>query len=458
MKILKELFADSNYLKKLITVALPISAQFFVSSALNMVDVMMVGQSGEVPVASVGLANQIYFLMSVFIFGISAGTSIFCAQFWGKKDIINIQKTMGLGLTINTTVALLFTSAAFFVPKLLISMYSKDSAVIELGSKYLRIVSISYLFTSFTMTFSTTLRSTEHLILPTSSSIFAIMLNTTLNYLLIFGKFGFPELGVEGAAYATLISRFLECTIIILITYIKRYPAALSLHNAFAYSFDFVKKYLNIVLPSLFTEASWALGVTIYMSIYAKTSTESVAAINIASTIEMLSFVMFIGIAHGSGILIGKSIGENNDRMLKLLTWRSVILVILLAIFMGGLLIAISGIITDFYHIEESTTFFLRNILIILGCFFWIKTGNMLFVDGILRNGGDTKFSFFLNFLPIYLIGIPCGLLGAFIFHLPVHFVYLLINIEEIVRFSVGFMRVRSGKWVNNLVADEALG
>lgn len=455
MKILKELFSDRSYLKKLITVALPISAQFFVTSALNMIDVIMIGQSGEVPVASVGIANQIYFIMSVFVFGISAGTSIFCAQYWGKKDINNIHKTMGLGLTVNMFIAFLFTSAAFFVPRLLMSLYSKDNAVIELGASYLRIVSISYLFTALTITFATVLRSTENLVLPTSASIFAIIMNTILNYLLIFGKFGFPQLGVQGAAYATLISRTLECLIIVLLTYIKRYTAALPIREIFTYSFAFVKRYFDVVLPSLFTEAAWALGVTIYMSIYAKTSTDAVAAINIASTIEMLSFVMFIGIAHGSGILIGKSIGENNDRMLKLLTRRAVMLILLLAFLTGGLLIAVSGIISTFYHIEKSTSIFLRNILIILGCFFWIKTGNMLFVDGILRNGGDTKFSFFLNFLPIYLIGIPCGLLSAFVLHLPVHFVYLIINIEEIVRFTVGLARVRSGKWINNLVADE---
>ncbi len=455
MKAITEFFFDGEYLKKLITIALPISAQFFVMSALNMVDVIMIGQSGEVPIAAVGIGNQIYFVFSVFVFGISAGTSIFCSQYWGKKEIKNIHRTMGIGLTLDMSVAFIFSLAALLIPSILMALYSNDLNVVTLGSKYLRIVALSYIFTSLTVTFSATLRSTEHVMLPMIASIIAICMNTTLNYILIFGKFGFPALGAEGAAIATLISRAVECLLILSMTYIRKYPAAIPVRSIFDYSVSFLKKYIHIVFPAFMTEACWAIGVTTYMSIYAKISTDAIAAINIASTIETLSYVFFIGIAQGSGILIGKTIGENDNTKLHNLTWRSITFVIFFAFIMGMVLVLISHPITALYKIEKDTAFFVRNILIILGCFFWVKSGNMLFVDGILRNGGDTRFSFFLNFLPIYLIGIPAAVIGTFLLHLPVYIVYLAINFEELIRFIAGIMRIRSWKWVNNLVTEE---
>lgn len=451
MNILKETFLDRSYFKKLLTVAVPISAQFFVMSVLNMIDVIMIGQSGEVSVTSVGIANQVYFVFSVFIFGISSGTAIFSAQYWGKKDFKSIQKTMGFGVSINTIVAVLFACGAFFIPAYLMMLYTTDKFVIDLGSQYLRIVAVSYIFTAITASFSAVLRSTEKLILPTSASVFAIALNTVLNYLLIFGKFGFPEMGVRGAAYATLISRCLECFIILISIYLKKYHYVEPGRKMFSFTKVFSKKYLHVVLPSLMTEAAWAICVTIYMAIYARISTEAAAAINIAATIEMFAFVIFIGIGHGSGILIGNSIGSDDKDMVKKLTRSSMVLVITFALFIAVVLISISDQVTVFYKIKPVTAAYLKNIIIILGLFFWIKTSNMLFVDGILRNGGDTKFTFFLNFIPMYFIGIPAGLIGAFVLKLPVYYVYALVNIEEIVRFVAGLLRIGSGKWINNL-------
>ncbi|MBN1499803.1 MAG: MATE family efflux transporter [Spirochaetes bacterium] len=451
MKIIKEILFDAAFIKKMLSVAVPISAQFFVTSVLNMIDVIMIGQSGEVPVTSVGIANQVYFVFSVFIFGISAGTAIFSAQYWGKKDYRNIQVTMGSGISMNAIIALLFTSAALFLPAVLMSLYTKDTAVIQLGSQYLRIVAVSCIFTAVTASFSAVLRSTEKLILPTTASIIAIALNTCLNYLLIFGKFGFPEMGVRGAAYATLIARIIECMIIMVFIYIKKYDYVHPKRDMFRFTFVFVKRYLHVVLPSLMTEAAWAVCVTIYMSIYARISTDAAAAVNIAATIEMFAFVFFIGIGHGSGILIGNSIGSGDRAMIKKLTGSSMFIVIFFSVIVSALIMSASYSVTGFYKIKPETAVYLKNILIVLGLFFSVKTSNMLFVDGILRSGGDTGFTFFLNFIPMYLIGIPAGLIGAFVLNLPVYYVYALVCVEEIVRFAAGYLRIRSGRWINNL-------
>jgi putative MATE family efflux protein len=445
------LFRDSAYFKTLMRIAVPIASQHFITSSLNAVDVIMIGQLGETAVAAVGLANQVFFLLILLLFGISSGAAMFTAQFWGKEDIESIHKVLGIGLMLGIASSLLFSFAALVFPEFILSIYSKDPAVIALGSTYLRRVALSYVFTSITFSFASVLRSTENVKLPMFVSIVALSINTVLNYLLIFGNFGFPKMGVEGAAIATLIARSLECVTLLTLTYRLRTPVAACLSQLLGFNRDFILRYLKIALPVMFNEMMWSLGITVYNIVYARIGTESIAAVNISATIENMAFVLFIGISNAAAIMIGKRIGANEEDQAFIYGRRTLMLGMAGAVLVGIIILVGKDAVLSLYQISETARQYASLILTITSFVLWIRVSNMIMIVGIFRSGGDTRFSFILDVGSVWLVGVPFALIGAFVFHLPVYGVVLMIMAEEVVKMFIGFWRFSSRKWINNL-------
>ncbi|MCJ7624360.1 MAG: MATE family efflux transporter [Anaerolineaceae bacterium] len=453
--MLKNFLSDKAYFSALVQISLPIIIQQFIMSSLNMVDVVMIGQLGETAIAAVGLSNQIFFLLGLLLFGISSGAAIFSAQYWGKKDITNIHKVLGVCVTSGVLAGVLFSIIALVFPETTLGIYTKDSEVIALGGEYLRIVGFCYVAITITFSYSAILRSTENVKLPMTVSIIALSLNTFINYLLIFGNLGFPEMGVRGAAIATLISRTFECTTLLLLTYIKKTPAAAKIQDLLGFvNRPFLKRYFKTTLPVVLNELTWSLGITTYSIVYARISTEALAAVNIAMTIENMAHVVFSGLGHASAIMIGKKIGTNEMDRAHQYAGRSITLAITGAVIMGGVIIASAGKLLTLYNISEISRGFAHGELIVGGFVLWIRASNMTIMIGVLRSGGDTRFAFVVELLTIWVVGVPLAFLGAFVFHLPVYWVYLLVATEELMKFIIGFMRFRSKKWINNLVQN----
>lgn len=451
--MLKNFLGDKVYFSALVKIGLPIIIQQFIMSSLNMVDVIMIGQLGETYIAAVGLANQIFFLLGLLLFGISSGAAIFSAQYWGKRDIPNIHKVLGVCVTSGVVAGLFFSIIALVFPEPTLGIYTKDAEVIAIGSEYLRIVGFCYIAITITFSYSAILRSTENVKLPMTVSIIALSLNTFINYLLIFGNLGFPEMGVRGAAIATLVSRTFECTTLLLLTYLKKTPAAAKIQDLLGFvNRPFLKRYFKTTLPVIFNEVTWSLGITTYNIVYARISTEAIAAVNIAITIESMAFVVFSGLGHASAIMIGKKIGSNETDRAYQYAWRSLILAIIGAVILGGIIIAGAREMLTLYNISELSRGFARNILIVGGLLLWLRASNMTIMIGVLRSGGDTRFALFTELFTIWAIGVPLAFLGAFVFHLPVYWVYLLVSVEELVKFIASFKRLKSKKWIKNLV------
>ncbi|RLD99098.1 MAG: MATE family efflux transporter, partial [Bacteroidetes bacterium] len=226
---MKFLFSDKKFLNTMLKLAAPIMLQNLIFSSLNLVDGVMIGQLGESAVAAVGIANQIFFLVSLLFFGIGSGSAIFAAQYWGRKDTERIQSVLGLSLLMSISGAVLFSLVAILLPVQVISIYSKDPTVISQGSVYLQIVAFSYVVTAITNSFAFVLRSTENVKLPLLTSVVALSLNTLMNYGLVLGNFGLPALGVKGAAIATIISRLIEVVLLLQIIYRRKLPVAAKL-------------------------------------------------------------------------------------------------------------------------------------------------------------------------------------------------------------------------------------
>ncbi|MBE0696045.1 MAG: MATE family efflux transporter [Anaerolineaceae bacterium] len=443
---------DREYYSSLLRIALPITTQNFLTSFLNVIDVTMLGQLGEISVASVGLANQIFFLLILMLFGTYSGVGVFTAQLWGKKDLVNVRKVLGIGLIIGLTGSFLFTILALVFPEAALSFYSKDPQVIATGSSYLRIVGWVYMVTAVTFAYSSVLRSTGFVRVPMMVSVSALSLKTILNYCLIFGNMGFPALGVQGAAIATVIARLLELAAILAITYWKKLPPAAKISEMLGFNRAFLGNVLKTSLPVLINEMLWSFGITTYNMVYGRIGTEAIAAMNIAASIENLAFVVFIGLSEATGIMIGNRIGAGDEGKAFTYARRTLVISTAGAILIGLIILFNIDFILSFYKLSEIARANAHNILTVMGCVFWIRISNLVIIVGVLRAGGDTRFSMFLDAGTVWFVGVPLALICGLVLHWPVYLVYLLIVSEELIKYFIALWRFISRRWVNNLV------
>jgi len=454
-----DFYRDPDYFSNVQKIALPIIAQQLMFSALNMLGVIFVGQKGDASVAAVGLAGQLAFLLNLVHFGIISGAAMFTAQFWGKRDIPNLRRVLGLCLMLATSASLIFFALSQLWPAQILRIYSEDAAVIELGTSYIRTFSWTFLFFGITFSYALVMRSTGNVKIPTSISVGALLISTFLSYSLIFGKFGLPELGIQGAAVAAVIARFLECVTLLIITYAFKSPVAASLRELTDFDAVFFSRVIRPMLPVMLNELLWSLGITTYNIIYGHMGTQAYAAMNIVSTIEQVAFVVFIGISNATSVLVGNRIGAGQEEEAYRYAGRSLGLGIVGGILFGILLQVVKVPVLSLYNVSPEVIQNAGNVFNVVSFFLWVRVNNMTIVVGILRAGGDTRYSLFLDGFIIWLIGVPMAYLGANVWHLPVYFVYLCAMSEEAAKWFLGVNRYFSRKWINNLTVHvEGLG
>jgi putative MATE family efflux protein len=444
---------DKNFLSRLLRLGLPIMLQNLFVVLGNSITTLMTGKLGDIPIAAAGLASQLFFILSLAQFGVSSGASIFTAQFWGNRDRESVLKALGVSLSLGTGVSALFMVIALFFPYAFINIFTKDPAVIPIAASLLKIVGFSYLFTPVINTYAFILRTTGNVRLPMLVSTVGVGLNALLGYGLIFGKLGMPNLGVNGAAAANLIARAVECLVLVWLVYRLKTPLAAPLRQLFSFDQIFLKKLLHRILPVMSNELIWALGITAYAAIYARLGTEAYAAVAIKDTIENLMFVPFIGITNACAILVGHTIGAGKKEAAQGFVKQSVIISMGLGLLLGLLLGLSRNFIISYFNIEDTTRGFAVSMVLVLAFSLWMRASNILFFIGMMRPGGDTKFAIRMDASSMWLIGVPLALLAAFVFHLPVYFVYLTVMIEEAVKFIVSVWRYRSKRWIHDLIS-----
>ena len=446
-----DFYRDREYFNNMFKIAMPIIVQQLAFAGLNMLGVVFVGQKGETSVAAVGLAGQLAFLLNLVHFGIISGAAMFTAQFWGKQDIPNLRRVLGLCLLLAVSASLIFFMLSQLLPEKILRIYSEDEAVIALGTNYIRIFSWTFLFFAITFSYALVMRSTGNVKTPTYVGVGALLISTFLSYALIFGKFGLPELGIQGAAVAAVIARAIECITLLVVTYLGKSPVAASLRELFDFDMAFVSRVIRPMFPVIVNELFWSLGITAYNVIYGRMGTESIATINIVGSIEQVAFVIFIGIASATSVLVGNRIGAGKEDEAFVYAGRSLGLGIAGGFVIGILVQLLKTPILSLYNVSPEVIQNASYVINVVSVFLWIRVNNMTIVVGILRAGGDTKFSMFLDGFIIWIVGVPLAALGAFVFHLPVYFVYLCAMSEEFTKWILGLYRYRSRKWINNL-------
>ncbi|MBC7876769.1 MAG: MATE family efflux transporter [Anaerolineales bacterium] len=448
---------DRTFLRELLTIAIPISFQQLINASLNMIDVIMVGQLGETAIAALGLSNQVFFVLILILFGATSGMAIFTAQFWGKQEIEPIRKVLGMSLIVAVGIALIFTLAATLMPETVLGFYTNDIEVINLGSSYLRIVGFTYIPVAIATSYIAVLRSIQLIRLTVIATVSALIFKTILGYCLIFGIAGLPALGVRGAAIGTASGWTLELILLLILIYTHKTPLAASPLTFFSFDKAFFGRVIKTVWPAVANELFWSFGITTYYAIYAHIGTDSIAAVNINATIEELGFVVFMGLGNACAVMVGNRIGAKKKDEAYEIVRRVIILGVSFAVIVGVIIISVRDLVVARYDLSASGENNVRMLMLMMACTLWIRMFNFSTFIGALRAGGDTRFALLMEICSIWLIGVPAAYIAAFVFHLPVYYVYLAVSIEEVAKAFVSAWRFKSKKWIHDLVNVEAV-
>jgi len=446
---------ESGFYRRVLGIAVPIAIHNLMISAINMADVFMVGQLGEEAIAALGISNQLMFLLILFLFGMGSGGQIFVSQFYGKGDLLNLRRVMGVILTLGIFVSMAAFVGARFFPEVIVGLFSNDVPVVKYACEYLKIVSWSYIFTAISFIYQVVLRSTDSPRLPVYSCAMALVINIVFNWILIFGHLGFPAMGIEGAALATLIARVAETAFTLAYAYIGKLAAAAKFSELVSAKKDLLKQLLVTSAPVFFNEITWAFGILALNWIYAKLGTESIAALNISDSVTKLFFAAFIGIGNAGAVILGHDIGADIEAEK---VWRTSVrlvkLSILTGVFLSLLVFLFTTPILSVYNISENVYDLAYKSTLVWIFFLPVVAFNNLNIVGILRSGGDTKAAFLIDVGALWVIAVPLSFAGAVFFQLPLYWVLALGKIEEAIKFIWGFKRYVSKKWIRNLVRD----
>lgn len=444
---------NKSFYHMMAAVMLPITIQNLIASSVNLVDNVMIGKLGELSITSVGLGNQIFFLLSLVLFGGCGGTSIFIAQYWGKKEIDPIKSLLSLSLWFGGIMSFLFFIPSFFMSEKVLRILTNDQETIALGAQYLRIVSVSFMLTAFTFALGSASRSIGRAKLPMVTSGISLILNVVFNWILIFGIGPFPALGVRGAALGTLLARTFEFAFIVWGIYKTSPELHLTLKNFFKVPAPLLSKVTLKSWPVILNETFWALGMTAYTMVYARIGNEAAAAVFIANTVNSLFMVFCFGLGNAASIMLGNILGENKIDLAIEYNKKFLALGVMGGILIGSVIFLITPNLIHFlYSLEQEAFQYTVMTLRFMSLYMPFRFYNTIVIIGTLRSGGDTIYSMLIEIGCVWGIGVPMAIFGGLVLGLPVYWVVAMVSLEEVTKVFLGIPRIRSNKWAKNLV------
>lgn len=450
-------------------ITIPIVLQNLLNNVLNLVDTLMIGKLGVTDIAAVGLANKVFFVFTLLMFGVCSGSGVLASQYWGKREILNIRRVLRMSLLIGVSCSFLFVIPGLLCPELVMRIFTTEKGTISQGAKYLGIIAISYPLTAVTNAYVAILRSMNYVKLPVIITSIAICVNIFFNYVLIFGKLGFPAMGVAGAALATLIARIVEVVALLVIVHLHKAgdngvgdfihakhnkhvenASGTKLSNMFPKVF--VEKYFYTATPVIMNEFMWGLGVTMYSMVYGRMGNDATAAITIATTVEQVALVFFFGICAAAAVILGNELGANELKKAEEHAKVYIMLQLILTAIGAVILFFMKDFIISWFDSPAPVARLVSISLTVFVLYMPARMLNALFIVSIFRSGGDTKYALFLDVTGVWLIGIPMAVLGGLILKLPVYAVYGMILTEEFYKLFLGIRRYRKKKWLRNIV------
>jgi putative MATE family efflux protein len=440
--------------RKVALLALPVALQCLLQALLGMADVVMVTGLGEQAVAAVGLAAKLHFLLLVLMMGFASAGSILIAQYFGADQQEACQRTLVIGLYWGALTTLpsmvLFTLGARWL-----GWINPDEEVVRLAAVYLLVTAPALLITQFIALYEAALRATGNAVMPLAVGAGAVAANVFLNYIFIFGHFGFPAMGVEGAAWGTLISRLLQLGAIVL--WLKGTGHLFSLGKShWRFTRDRVARrhFLRFSFPVVLNHTIWAVGNSTYHVATGFAGTQALAVMGVMVPVESAFFALFVGLASAAAVLVGHALGaDDRDRALQLFRLFDRLAKILVVLFAVVLWLSRSWILSAFDGLDAQTTELLMSTLTIFCLGVWVKILNMLRILGILRAGGDTRFVLATDTVVMWIFGVPIYLLAVWL-GAPFLVLYVLMYVEDGLKWLPVKYRIRGGYWLKNLTRE----
>lgn len=443
--------AEKTFYKTVLKIALPVTLQSLLQSSFSVIDQVMTGQLGSTSIAGIGLGGKFSSIFSVLVSAIAAVAGIMIAQYMGKRDSREVSRSFFINMIMAVSLAVLFSIMCGIFPSQIMGLYTEDAMTKETAAEYIRILAVSYIPMAVGTLLSTLLRCMEAAVLPLYASIIAAAVNTGLNYVLIFGKFGFPKMGVNGAAIATVISQAIGCILIIILFFIYYKKQNIKLDFIFRLSKSGRLQYIGILLPIIICEFFWSLGENVYTAIYGHIGTDPCAAMTLTVPIQVLMIGALNGVAQAAGILIGKALGNEEYERAYEESKKLMIYGLAGSVILSIALIFLSRYYVQIYNVEKYVQDVAGQILFAFAIISPVKVLNMILGGGIVRSGGKTKYMMCIDFIGTWIFGVPLGLLSAFVFKLSIPYVYFILSLEECVRFVITFAVFRKKNWMRSL-------
>ncbi|TPE20670.1 MATE family efflux transporter [Clostridium perfringens] len=445
---------DKRFYRLLFSIALPIAVQNLITFMVSMVDTLMVGALGEIQLSAVSIANNLFFVLTILMFGLAGGSNIMISQYWGKGNVKTIHKILAIMYRVCLLITGIFIFIALFLPKYFMGIFTTDKAVIYFGASYLRIVCIGYLFYSITNCTIMMLRSVKTVSISIIVYTASLVVNSILNWILIFGNLGAPELGIRGAAIATVCARITEFSIVLVFMFIYERKIGLKIEHLLKLDKEILKDYVGLCTPVLCNELLWAIGASMISVIVGRMGTEVVAANSINGVAHQFVTVFIFGMSNATAVIIGNTIGEGKKEKAKEYAYSIGIFSVVMGCISGLMILLIKPFVVNFYNVSYSTKLIAMEIMTVTSGIIVFQSLASNFMMGVLRGGVDAKFVLINDLIFMWLVAIPGGFFVAFVLELPVALVFLVIKCDEILKSLTSVYRVISGKWINDVTKD----
>lgn len=434
--------------KEIVRLALPIALQQFMTALVGACDAIMLGKLSQDAMSAVSLATQVTFVFNLFMFAFMAGENMFVAQYYGKGDYTGISQVFSLVTKICGCIAVIFLAGTLFFPEQLMRILTNEETLIVLGSEYLRVIGISYVFSGIAQTFLAIMKNCGAVNMSTLINGVMVILNIALNAVFIFGLSGFPKMGIKGAALATVLATVMQLLWSVGYVLCRIRAVKFSLRSCEKKLFG---RFWQKAVPLLINNLAWGIGFSMYSVIMGHLGTDAVAANGIANISKNLVVCFCLGLGNAGSIIVGNRLGADRLQEAKEVGETLTKTAIIAGIVSGLVLIALSPFITKMVDLTPTARGYLQKMLLISSYYIAGKSVNCMTIGGIFAAGGDSKFGMLCDSVTLWCIIVPLGCICAFILKLPVMVVYFVLNLDEIIKLPVVYKHYKKYKWIKNL-------
>lgn len=448
---------DKQFYKRVAGIAVPIALQGFITTGVNMMDTIMIGTVGETQLSAVSLANQFISIYQILCMGIGMGASVLVARYYGMGDRDSLKKTVAIMVRLCVGMAALFCLVTAFFPEWIMGIYTVEDAIISNGVRYLEYSVITYFLLGLSLTSTIVLRNVQKVKLPLYTSIGAFFINVGANYVFIFGKFGFPEMGVAGAAVGTLIARVFEFGMICGYLFLRDQEIGVRISDVFQKVGNLWREYIRISIPVLLSDGILAIGNNSVAMVIGRLGESFVAANAVTAMTQQLSTTVIQGFSQAGAIVTGYTLGEGDKDKAREQGYAFLGIGILFGAIGAGIIMLIAEPMITAYNLSTQTQEIARELMRAISLIVLFQATNSIMTKGVLRGGGDTKILMVADNIFLWVASIPLGILAGLVLHLPAFWIYFFLKVDQVLKAVWCVLRLRSGKWIKKIKSSSEL-